>query len=403
MNLRLKVYLFLVSLIGLGAGGYFLYQHYFNGKPVEAVSSDAAKKKAEEDTVPVELSTATLGPISSYLSSTANLRAMREVQVASLTAGVVSTLHVEEGDVVRKGDLLCRLDDSEFQIRLKLTEQRMAQARLQEERAKIRLEQSGVQIKNTRQELDRQETAGKEGLVSEQVVAEVRYRMDDLLHNQRSADSEQREFTHRIAELAAEIQQVKLEISRARITAPFSGHVTERTVELGQTVRNLDGLFKLGTLSPLYADVHLAERDAQSVRPNFEALVSLGSRDSEMVTGRVLRISPVVDDSSGTVKITVELGRAGPGFKPGAFVRVEILTGEREQAVLVPKRSLFEEDNESFVYVGEDNIARKKKVELGYQSDTEVEIRSGVSAGERVVVAGQGNLTDGAKIREVPG
>ena len=403
MNLRSKVYLFLVSLIGVSAGGYFLYQHYFNGKPVEAVSSDAAKKKAEEDTVPVELSTATLGPISSYLSSTANLRAMREVQVASLTAGVVSTLHVEEGDVVGKGDLLCRLDDSELQIRLKLAEQRMAQARLQQERAKIRLEQSGVQIKNTKQELDRQETAAKEGLVSEQVVAEVRYRMDDLLHNQRSADSEQREFTHRIAELAAEIQQVKLEISRARITAPFSGHVTERTVELGQTVRNLDGLFKLGTLSPLYADVHLAEGDAQSVRPNLEARVSLGSRDSEQVTGRVLRVSPVVDDSSGTVKITVELGRAGPGFKPGAFVRVEILTDEREQAVLVPKRSLFEEDNESFVYVGEDNVARKQKVELGYQSDTEVEIRSGVSAGERVVVAGQGNLTDGAKIREVSG
>jgi len=148
MNLRLKAYLFLVSLIGLSAGGYFLYQHYFNGKPVEAVSSEAAQ--AEADTVPVELSTATLGPISSFLTSTANLRAMREVQVASLTAGVVSTLEVEEGDLVRTGDLLCRLDDSEFQIRLKLTEQRMAQARLQQERAKIRLEKSGVQIKNTK-------------------------------------------------------------------------------------------------------------------------------------------------------------------------------------------------------------------------------------------------------------
>ena len=189
MNLRSKVYLFLASLTAVSVGGYFIQQQYFNGKKADA-SSEEAKKKAEQDTVPVELSTATLGPISSYLSSTANLRAMREVQVASLTAGVVSTLHVEEGDVVGKGDLLCRLDDSELQIRLKLAEQRMAQARLQQERAKIRLEQSEVQIKNTKQELDRQETAGKEGLVSEQVVAEVRYRLDDLLHNQRSADSE---------------------------------------------------------------------------------------------------------------------------------------------------------------------------------------------------------------------
>lgn len=401
MNHRLKAYLLLVTLIGLSVGGYFLYQEYFIGSPVEAGSSDTAKKKEEADTVPVELSTATLGPISSFLTSTANLRAKREVQVASLTAGVVSTLHVEEGDLVRKGDLLCRLDDSDLRIRLKLSEQRLAQAKLQQERAKIRVEQSAVQIKNTKQELNRQETAGKEGLVSEQVVAEVRYRLDDLLHNQRSADSEQREFTHRIEELDAEIQQVLLEISRARITAPFGGHVTERTVELGQTVRNLDALFKLGTLSPLYADVHLAERDAQSVSPNFAAHVSLGSNSTAMVGGRVLRISPVVDDSSGTVKVTVELEPSGAGFKPGTFVSVQILTDERAEVVLVPKRSVVEEDNESFVYIGQNNVARKKKVELGYQSDTEVEIRSGVAAGEKVVVAGQGSLTDGAKIREI--
>ena len=67
------------------------------------------------------------------------------------------------------------------------------------------------------------------------------------------------------------------------------------------------------------------------------------------------------------------------------------------------KRSIVEEDNESFVYIGQDNVARKEKVELGYQNDAEVEIRSGVSAGDRVVVAGQGSLTDGAKIREVSG
>ena len=403
MNLRLKVYLFLASLTAVSAGGYLIQQKYFNGEKAEAGSDEAKKKKEEADTVPVELSTAKLGPISSYLTSTANLRAMREVQVASLTAGVLSTLHVEEGDVVGKGDVLARLDDSDLQIRLKLAEQRLAQAKLQQERAKIRLQQTEVQIKNTKEELDRQETAGKEGLVSEQVVAEVRYRLDDLLHVERSADSEQREFTHRIEELEAEIQQVKLEISRARITAPFSGHVTERTVELGQTVRNLDGLFKLGTLSPLYADVHLAERDAQAVRPSFEAQVSLGSDGAEKVGGRVLRVSPVVDDASGTVKVTVELGPAGRGFKPGAFVSVQILTDERDEAVLIPKRSIVEEDNESFVYIGQDNVARKKKVELGYQNDAEVEIRSGVSAGDRVVVAGQGSLTDGAKIREVSG
>ena len=114
--------------------------------------------------------------------------------------------------------------------------------------------------------------------------------------------------------------------------------------------------------------------------------------------GRVERISPIVDQASGTVKVTVALNPA-PGFRPGAFVRVDIRTDRKADAVLIPKRAIIEEDGQSYVYLAVNDRANRVKVQPGYQADGMVEIREGVSPGQSVVVAGQGALKEGAKIK----
>ncbi|MDA2936880.1 efflux RND transporter periplasmic adaptor subunit, partial [Acidobacteria bacterium AH-259-A15] len=403
MSVRVRVYGFLAIVAALVASWYLVNQYYFGDDLARANSKQPAnkEKKADDETVPVELATAKQGPISSYLTSTANLRPLRDVVLATQSDGLVKRVLVEEGDFVDKEQMLCLLDDSEFLIKLKLTEQKLAQARLQLEKARIREQKAEVQITNTQAELKRKQKAFAEKLVSEEEVATLRYRLDELEHDERVAASEVREFIHRVEELEAEIEQVKLELSRTRIVAPFSGYITERTVELGQTVRNLDSLFRLGAFSPLYADVHLSELDAHRVRPGQTAMLSLGSEGSVSIQGRVLRISPIVDDSTGTVKVTVELAPSKDAFKPGSFVRVDIETDSRLNVVLIPKRALLEEDGENFIFVAKGDSARRRKVTLGYETAREVEVREGVSVGESIVVAGQGNLKEGAKIREV--
>jgi multidrug efflux pump subunit AcrA (membrane-fusion protein) len=82
-------------------------------------------------------------------------------------------------------------------------------------------------------------------------------------------------------------------------------------------------------------------------------------------------------------------------------VQVAIETDTRQNAVLIPKRAVLEEDGESFVFITSGDVAHRKKVEIGYQNEGEVEVREGIAAGDKVVVAGQGNLKEGAKVREV--
>ena len=189
MGPRVKAYGILVLLIVLGGGGYYWSQSHGAGSTTKAANKGAGNtqktEKSEATAIPVELVEATSGAISSYLSSTSNLRARRNVEVTARVDGIVEELNVEEGDFVREGQALCTLDDTDLQINLTLTKRQMAQAGVQLEQAKIQAEKSATQITNTKAELERKETAFQEQLVSEQEVAQLRYQLDEQTHDQR--------------------------------------------------------------------------------------------------------------------------------------------------------------------------------------------------------------------------
>ena len=415
MSSRAKVYTFLVIAVAILAGGGYLLQKKPSGgmaAQAETATNGApppAAKKAEgapgeekkEDATPIQVEEAHHGEIESSVASTANLRALRDVTIMARSEGVVKEVLVEEGAAVKLGQLLCQLDDRELRISLSLAEQRLEQTRAQLESAKELLEKNRTQIENKKTDLERNTQALEAGLVSETDVALLRHQLAELGHDERAQRAAVREAEYRVEELTAEIEQAKVQIAHAAVRAPFDGRIVERTVQLGQTVRGNDALFKLATFQPLYADVFLSESDSRRVRPGQPVEVRLGADLDHIVQGRVERISPVVDDATGTVKVTAELRPRDDAFRPGAFVRVRITTDTREQAVLIPKRAIIEEGGETYVFVENEGSAERREVQLGYQNGAVIEVISGVSAGEKVIVAGQGSLQDGSKTRVV--
>lgn len=405
--MRAKVYLFLLTVAVLSGGAWWANQSYdFSAFPpkARAASKAAEKKKADEkadEPVPIEVAAAVKGAIASRIRSTANLRALRDVTLQSQTQGVVTKIAVEEGDFVKQGQLLCLLDDRELQINLELTRQRLEQTKVQLESAKILRAKNETQVENKRAEVERNEKALAEGLVSDTDVALLRNQLAELQHDGRAQAASVKENLYRVGELEAEIEANQAQIANTRITAPFAGRITVRTVQLGQTVGANDDLFRLATFSPLYADIFLSEQDSNRVKPGQEVQLALGSGEIEPVIGRVVRVSPIVDDATGTVKVTAELRAAASAYRPGAFVRVAIETDLRDESILIPKRAIVEEDGESFVFINEGEKAIRRLVELGYEDGDAVEVRSGVSVGDKIIVAGQGKLKDGDKTRIV--
>jgi RND family efflux transporter MFP subunit len=401
---RKPVYLFVGCVLAAGLALYFFSKNFElkvtsrNETSAEANKTAGESKPAEP--TPVRTVAAVRGSVDSHVDATANLRALRSVTILSRSEGVVRRMVVEEGDFVREGQLLCQLDDRELQVDLELARQKLAQTRVQLESAQIVREKIQSQIAAKSIELKRNVDALAEGLVSDTDVDLVRNLVAEFSHDERSQEATVRESQFRVEELVAEIAKVELQIEHARVTAPFTGTIVERSVDLGQSIRASDSLFGLASFSPLYADVFLSEAESRSVRPGHRAAIRLDVADAA-VEGRIVRISPVVDGETGTVKVTAEIQSPTAQFRPGAFVRVSINTDTVDDAVLIPKSAVVEREGETFVFIAEDDTAHRKQVQLGYDNGTSVEVRSGVSPGDLVVVAGQGALSEGDRVEAI--
>lgn len=398
--MRTWVYLFVAVAVAAGLGlNYFFKNFSFDIRPKAAEAANG-EPKADEPT-PVRTVAAERGSVDASVSATANLRALRNVTILSRSEGVVQRVAVEEGDFVRSGQLLSQLDDRELQVDLELARQRLAQTSVQLESAQIVREKLQAQVAAKKIELKRNEDALTEGLVSDTDVALVRNQLAELTHDERSQEAAVRENQFRVEELQAEIEKVGLQIAHAKVTAPFAGTIVKRSIDLGQSVRTSDGLFDLAAFSPLYADVFLSEGESRAVKPGQVASVSLDTSSEGAISGRIVRVSPVVDGETGTVKVTAEIASPTAQFRPGAFVRVNIRTDTVVDAVLIPKSAVIERDGETFVFVTDKDVARKKVVQLGYEDGVNIEVRAGVGQGDMVVVAGQGSLEEGEKTSTV--
>ena len=398
--MRKWVYLFVGFVLFAAIGQHFFSQNFtLEIRPLNDTSADDGKDDDADAGAPTPVRTvaAVRGSVDSHINATANLRALRSVTILSHSVGVVTRMAVEEGDFVRKGQLLCQLDDRELQVDLELARQKLAQTRVQLESTQIAREKIQSQIAAKAIELQRNVDALAEGLVSDTDVDLIRNLVAELGHDERAQEATVRESEFRVEELIAEIAKVEYNIEEARVIAPFAGTIVERLVDLGQSVTPTDSIFRLASFSPIYADVFLSEVESRAVKPGQLASIQLDI-GATAVEGRIVRISPVVDDETGTVKVTAEIQSPTAQFRPGAFVRVSINTDTVDDAVLIPKAAVIERDGETFVFVTENETAHRKVVQLGYENGASVEVRSGINSGDLVVVAGQGALSEGDKV-----
>jgi len=324
---------------------------------VEATEDDAETDEDEELPVPVEVAEVKAGVIASYISATANLVAEDQVKVLAEAEGRVERLDVEEGDLVKKGQVLAVLVQDE---------------------AKIAMSKVELRASNTNAALLRAQDSFEQGLISSEAFDKLK--MDHEIAQQEVAEAEWR-------------------LAKTVIRAPFTARVTERFITLGQHLRHGDELFTVADYDPLVARIYLPERDVMELEVGREVRITPAAGTELGFTGRVRQIAPVVDTATGTVKVTVEAVQPPDGVRPGAFVSIDIVRERRAAVLLLPRESVIRELRTAHVFVSEEGTAVKKAVTLGIEEGELVEVLTGVAEGDAVVVAGQGGLDDGQKIK----
>jgi membrane fusion protein (multidrug efflux system) len=326
-------------------------------------TAEEAEDPQAGDELAVRVAAVRREPISSLYATSATLRADKRAVVTARAAGVVEALLVEEGDFVRRDQPLARLENAEQQIEFDRT----------------------TTVLDTRQrEYDRARELHRQGLTSDEEYETIRRQTEEARQSAAMAE---------------------LMLSRTIIRAPFEGRILTRYVDVGATVANGTAVYDIADLNPLYADVNVPERHIAQLEPG-QAVRLIADAASVTADAEIERIAPAVDPASGTVKVTLAVA-GNAGLRPGAFVRVEIVTDTHERAVVVPRSALVAEGRRWHLFRVDAAGAEVEKVEVvrGYEEQERVEIleatadASALVPGERVVVVGASALTDGARIR----
>lgn len=309
--------------------------------------------------VPVEIGVVTVGDISSHFTGTATLEAEDETEVVAKIGGVVREIYVEEGDYVRAGQVLAKLDD---------------------EKISVQVAQADANLQKLQDDYERSKELFDASLISTQEFQRAKY-----------------EYEHQ----KAGCELAKLDLDYTSIRSPISGVVAERMVKVGNMVLTNQATFRVTDLDPLLAVLHVPERQMHRLRVGHKAKLVVDAIEDAEFGGRIERMSPVVDPETGTMKVTIEVRDQSGRLKPGMFARVHIVHDTHTNTVLAPRDAIIEEDDQTSVFVVQDSTAYRRTVETGYVNSVHIEVVKGLDEGDTVVTIGKGSLKDSTRVEMV--
>ena len=329
------------------------------GNDAQSKQSDGESETDDAPGIPVEAASVIEGEISAYFTGTATLEAEDEATVVAKAGGIVTEIFVEEGDYVKAGQALAQLDDERLALELARTEATLGQ-------------------------LERQ------------------YKRNEELHAQKLVSAEEYERIRSEFEAQRAARDLaKLALEHTTVRAPIGGVVSRRLVKVGNMVQTYDATFGITSFDPLLAIMHVPERELNRLVKGQRSEVTFDALPGDNFYGRIERISPVLDASTGTFKVTVELRDRSGKLKPGMFGRIRVVYDTHPSAMLVPKEAVVAEDDAANVFVIRDSMSFRQPVSVGYEDDRFIEVLSGISIGDQVITTGQSNLRDSSKVEVI--
>lgn len=309
---------------------------------------------------PVETAAVVAGPVANVFTTVGALEATEQVTIVAEIAGTVERIPFREGDRVRRGDLLVKLDDVALDAEYRRAEAIVDQRRLSYERWKKVVESKA----GAPQDLDDAQAA------------------------------------LRIAEAEATLSREMLE--KTRIVAPLSGWIGPRRVSPGAYVRAGDPIADLAQMDELEVHFSMPERYLPHVRRGSEVSVGTPAYPGQRVSGKIDVVDPVVDPETRNLHVIAKLKNPSTRLRAGMSADVQVVLSERTGALTVPAEAVFAEGTEFLVYkVGSDGTVARTPIKLGTRLPDVVEVISGLAAGDVVVRTGQQKLFPGAKVAPV--
>jgi len=196
------------------------------------------------------------------------------------------------------------------------------------------------------------------------------------------------------ASAAASVANAQESLRNAIVVSPLNGVVLNRTVTAGQVVSPGAPLMAVQDVSSVYAMVNVEQKDLAKIKPGLPAEVTLDTYGGLKFDGVVEIVSPAANKAARVFETKIRIGNGENLLKPGMFVRVEIKTGAAEEVPAVPQNALTSKQGLFYVFLAENGRVKRQQVEIGQVIDQLVEIKSGLPAGQKVIITNVNKLKD---------
>lgn len=367
MNRKSKLMAALLAVLLL-AGAAAYVQRRPVAPPPEAKPAEAAIELAADD-----LATAEAGAIQRLLPLTGALRAVSQAVVKAKVAGEVTEVLVKEGDAVKGGQLLARIDETDYRARLN---ERVAT-----------LEASRAQAKFAEQSRRKYEE-----LLAKKFISETAYE-----NYQTNAN-----VTDRQAEAAAaQLVQARKALEDTQVRAPIAGSISERALQRGDKAAVDARMFTIVDLTKLELEAPVPAAEVPNLAVGQQVRFAVEGYGAKEFAGSIVRINPATQPGTRSILIYVEIPNPDQTLKAGMFAKGSLVLATQRAEVLVPVTALRTDGAASFVYVlAGDRLARQDvAVGLVNEAEGKAEIAKGLAPGARVVRTNLGALKLGAPVR----
>ncbi len=372
----------------------------------------------------------TEGSIEKYVEELGIILAEQRESVYASAGGKVTALLVNTGDMVKKGDILLKLNDQQLLREIQELEAQEASLTAQYQQAikpvdpreieKLKLEQDNMErsLAEAERNAENQKLLYEAGAISQEAYQNVLYGLETQKNNLEKLKLDlamvtKPNTTNIAAQYEAQLKQlaIQMEALKSRgedhtVKSPIDGTVMVKAVEVGSYLQPGMLMMEIGNTDKLYVEADILVDDMANVKEGAKVLLShsnLGITDLEGVVKKIHpRAFSKVSDlgiEQKRVKVEIEILGEAVALKPGYDLDMKIVTEKSEKALLIPENAVFQQGNQYYVFVSQDNRAHLREIQKSIESEKKVEVISGLNKEDMVILSPDETLKDGAVIK----
>ena len=373
------------------------------------------KPKEVEKPIAVSVQMAKGGEIKNTNTFTGTTKVKEETSVTAEIGGTIQEIYVTLGQEVKKGDKLLTIKGDDVQNSLKQAQAALDIAKASYKNTKYSLGENLKTAQRAYDEAKRNQDINTQ-LYQAEAISEDAYKKSEVGLNQakQSLDMAQKSYDAANGMSTAELEdlaekqlnqaQVSYEIAasnlnKLNLTAPVDGIITAKNFDANEMISQQQPAFIISSANILQIDLKVTQTDLTKFTAGQEVDVTI---DNKVVKGIVRYVPAVVNATTSLYDVEILVDNSQRNYKAGMSADVEISIEKQEQAITIPKKAIFEEDGNKYVYIANsDNIAVKTEITTGIETSTTMEIKSGISKDDTVVIGGLNLITDGTSIFQV--